>query len=61
MQDVVDTPNQIFELCLLISYCVEDHFEAEAKHRENRLERYCSELIKMCQDGLQSEGMLLYN
>ena len=55
-QQVVDTPGDLLELCLLITHCFEDHFQAEAAQDEGRLLRHASRLIADCLDDIQSQG-----
>ena len=55
-QQVVTTPKDLLELCLLFTHCFEDHFEAEAVQEGSRLRHHASRLISDCLDDIRSQG-----
>ena len=55
-QQVVATPIDLAELCLLITHCFEDHCEAEAVQEDAKLLHHASTLIVDSLDGIQSQG-----
>ena len=58
-QQVVATPKAQLELCLLITHCFEDHFQAEAVQEGTRLLCYSSQMIAACLDDIRSDGKML--
>ena len=55
-QQVVTTPEDLVELCLLITHCFEDQFEAKAVQEDAKLLYHASTLIVDSLDGIQSQG-----